>query len=39
MGIWALPNANSLDVIKRVRKEMAAIQKNLPTGLNAHRGL
>ena len=36
MGIWALPNANSLDVIKRVRKEMAAIQKNLPTGLNAH---
>ena len=22
MGIWALPNANSLDVIKRVRTEM-----------------
>jgi multidrug efflux pump len=36
MGIWALPNANSLDVVKRVRKEMAAIQKNLPSGLNAH---
>src|SRR5471030_2019949 len=33
MGIWALPNANSLDVIKRVRKEMASIQKDLPTGL------
>ncbi len=35
MGIWALPNANSLDVIKRVRVEMAAIQKELPTGLTA----
>ncbi len=36
MGIWTLPNANSLDVVQRVRKEMAAIQKNLPNGLNAH---
>jgi multidrug efflux pump len=35
MGIWALPNANSLDVIKQVRKEMTAIQKDLPTGLTA----
>lgn len=35
MGIWPLPNANSLDVIKRVRTELAAIQKDLPTGLNA----
>jgi multidrug efflux pump len=33
MGIWVLPNANSLDVIKRARAEMAAIQKDLPTGL------
>jgi multidrug efflux pump len=33
MGIWALPNANSLDVIKRVGSEMALIQKELPTGL------
>ena len=33
MGIWALPNANSLDVVKRVRAEMASIQKDLPTGL------
>jgi multidrug efflux pump len=33
MGIWPLPNANSLDVIQRVRTEMAAIQKDLPTGL------
>ncbi|MGP8052334.1 MAG: efflux RND transporter permease subunit [Limisphaerales bacterium] len=36
MGIWALPNANSLDVIKRVRQEMTSIQKVLPTGLNAY---
>jgi multidrug efflux pump len=36
MGIYVLPNANSLDVIKLVRGEMAAIQKELPTGLNGH---
>jgi multidrug efflux pump len=35
MGVWVLPNANSLDVIKRVRQEMASIQKDLPTGLQA----
>ena len=34
MGIWVLPNANSLDVIKLVRAEMDAIQKDLPTGLS-----
>src|SRR5512137_931604 len=34
MGVWPLPNANSLDVIKRVRVEIAAIQKELPSGLN-----
>ncbi|HVM50686.1 MAG TPA: efflux RND transporter permease subunit [Candidatus Acidoferrum sp.] len=33
MGIWPLPNANALDVIKRVRAEMASIQRELPTGL------
>jgi len=33
MGIWPLPNANALDVIKRVRAEMVQIQKELPTGL------
>ncbi|MBI5388650.1 MAG: efflux RND transporter permease subunit [Verrucomicrobia bacterium] len=33
MGIWPLPNANSLDVIKRIRTEMASIEKELPTGL------
>jgi multidrug efflux pump len=36
MGIWVLPNANSLDVMKDVREEMAAIQRELPTGMNAH---
>ncbi len=35
MGIWPLPNANSLDVIKRVRVEMAKIQEDLPGGLQA----
>ncbi|MGR5147065.1 efflux RND transporter permease subunit [Photobacterium alginatilyticum] len=35
MGIWPLPNANSLDVIKLVRTEMAAIQKGLPSGMSA----
>ena len=35
MGVWTLPNANSLDVIKRVRAEMDLIQKDLPTGLTA----
>src|SRR3974377_690581 len=33
MGIWPLPNANSLDVMKRVRAEMTHIQRELPTGL------
>ena len=33
MGIWSLPNANSLDVIKRVRGEMAVIERQLPRGL------
>jgi len=35
MGIWTLPNANSLDVIKRVRAEMKSIQRELPTGMQA----
>jgi multidrug efflux pump len=35
IGVWVLPNANSLDVIKRVRKELASIQKDLPNGLQA----
>ncbi len=35
IGVWPLPNANSLDVITRVRKEMQGIQKDLPTGMQA----
>ena len=35
MGIWPLPNANSLDVIKRVRTEMESIRRGLPSGLDA----
>jgi multidrug efflux pump len=33
MGIWVLPNANSIDVIKHVRAEMEQIKKELPTGM------
>ena len=33
MGIFVLPNANSIDVVKRVRAEMEQIQKDLPTGM------
>ena len=35
MGIWPLPNANSLDVIRRVRAEMDAMQRDLPSGMKA----
>jgi len=35
MGIFPLPNANSLDVIKAVRVEMASIQSDLPSGMKA----
>ncbi|MBJ6727334.1 efflux RND transporter permease subunit [Geomesophilobacter sediminis] len=35
MGIWPLPNANTLDVMKRVRTEMANIQRELPSGFKA----
>src|SRR5450432_2338144 len=35
MGIWVLPNANSLDVIARVRKEMLTLKDELPTGMEA----
>ncbi len=33
IGVWALPNANSLDVIKRVRAEMASLEKDIPEQL------
>ena len=35
MGIWVLPTANSLDVIKRVRAAMPEIQAQLPAGMTA----
>src|SRR5919206_763349 len=35
IGVWALPNANSLDVIQRVRVEMDALQKELPEQIKA----
>ena len=34
MGIFVLPNANSIDVIKRVRTEMKDIVRELPTGMD-----
>ena len=33
MGIFVLPNANSIDVIKRVRTEVDEIKKELPKGM------
>ena len=35
MGIYVLPTANSLDVIRLVRVEMDSIQKDLPGGMQA----
>jgi multidrug efflux pump len=35
MGVWVLPNANSLDVIAKVRDEIKTIQSELPTGMRA----
>jgi len=35
MGIWPLPNANSVDVIRLVRSEIESIQRDLPAGLEA----
>ena len=33
IGVWPLPNANSIDVIGLVRAEMEAIQSTLPSGM------
>ena len=33
MGVWVAPNANSLEVIRNVNKEMDKIQADLPSGL------
>jgi multidrug efflux pump len=36
MGVWVRPGASSLDTIARVRREMAAIERELPAGMSAH---
>ena len=33
IGVWALPNANSLDVVSAVRKVLPQIERNLPSSL------
>jgi multidrug efflux pump len=33
MGVWVLPNANSLDVVAAVRKALPSITENLPSGV------
>ncbi len=35
MGIWVLPNANALDVIKAVRAELESLKKELPDQVEA----
>jgi multidrug efflux pump len=35
MGIYPLPNANSLDVVQRMRVEMEALQKEIPEQIKA----
>lgn len=35
MGVWVLPNANTVDVIKRVRRDVETLQRELPTGMEA----
>ncbi|MEC7486889.1 MAG: efflux RND transporter permease subunit, partial [Verrucomicrobiota bacterium] len=38
MGIYVLPNANTVDVIKAVRKELNKIKKELPKGIEVNIG-
>jgi multidrug efflux pump len=35
IGVWPLPNANSLDVIERVQDEMRAVQREIPEQIKA----
>jgi len=35
IGIWSLPTANTLEVMKKVREAMPEIQAQLPAGMNA----
>ncbi len=34
MGIWVLPTANSLEVIRKVREDIPGIKSQLPVGMN-----
>jgi len=36
MGVWVLPNANSVDVIRRVNQEVRQIQKEVPSGMTVY---
>lgn len=38
IGVWPLPNANSIDVLQLVQAEMKDIQKSLPTGMEGRVG-
>ena len=35
MGVWPLPNANTLDVVRAVREALPEIESRLPTGMKA----
>jgi len=35
MGVWVLPNSNTLDVIGRVRQQIDQLQRELPSGMRA----
>jgi multidrug efflux pump len=35
IGVWALPNANSLDVVERVRADLDALQAEIPEQIQA----
>ncbi len=35
IGVWALPNANALDVIKKIRVEMDGLQREIPEQVKA----
>jgi multidrug efflux pump len=35
MGVWVLPTANSLEVIRRVRAQIPVIQGQMPAGMHA----
>lgn len=38
IGIFPLPNANTIEVVQRVRQELEAIKADLPPGMNATLG-